>query len=65
MFDNYNTRVYYSDYIQCKTVDIPKKYFQIQYAMPVAKELPYFEALKYHTSSLKVSKVLLQNWYLY
>ena len=25
MIDNYNTRVYYDDYISCKTVDIPKK----------------------------------------
>ncbi len=54
MLDNYHTRVFYQDYISCETVDIPKPYFYMQYAMPVAKELPYFDALWYHLNALKV-----------
>ncbi len=56
MMDNYNTRIHYEDYISCKTVDIPKEYFQIQYAMPIAKDMPYFEAMWFHTNNLKVRK---------
>ncbi len=58
MLDNFNTRVYYADYIKCETVDIPKKYFPMQYAMPVAKDFPYFDALWHHVNTLKV-----KNWH--
>ncbi len=58
MLDNFNTRVYYADYIKCETVDIPKKYFPMQYAMPVAKDFPYFDALWHHMNTLKV-----KNWH--
>ena len=57
MLDNFNTRVYYADYIKCETVDIPKKYFPMQYAMPVAKDFPYFDALWHHMNTLKVNKI--------
>ncbi len=56
MLDNYNTRIYYDDYIKCETVDIPKKYFPMQYAMPIQKHLPYFDALYYHMNTMKVNK---------
>ena len=58
MLDNYNSRIYYDDYVNCETVDIPKNYFPGQYAMPVAKGLPYFQAMWYHMNALKVT------WYM-
>ncbi len=61
MLDNYNTRIYYDDYIKCETVDIPKKYFPMQYAMPIQKHLPYFDALYYHMNTMKVNKTVFWN----
>ncbi len=61
MLDNYNTRIYYDDYIKCETVDIPKKYFPMQYAMPIQKHLPYFDALYYHMNTMKVNKKVFWN----
>ena len=55
MLDNYNSRIYYDDYVNCQTVDVPKNYFTGQYAMPVAKGLPYFQAMWYHMNALKVT----------
>ncbi len=49
-----SSRRLYPDYVGCQTVDIPREYFPMQYAMPVAKGLPYYQALKFHTNVLKV-----------
>ncbi len=54
MLDNYNTRIYYDDYVSCRTVDIPKEYFHSQFAMLTAKRFPYFESMTYHTNVMKV-----------
>ncbi len=54
MMDNYVSRVYYADYTNCSTVDIPTPYFSSQFAMPVQKGLPYLEAFSYHIKAIRV-----------
>ena len=56
MLDNFDTRSFYSDYVQCETLDIPQDYFHVQYAMSLTKHSLYYSAFAYHTIAIKVRK---------